>query len=88
MADNKLQYDNTASTSSKGKAILGRLTGPCADIIHSTRNGRKYSQKLWEKVFSDPIVKEYFESIKTGEHKPYNIEIDGYKVISDIIFVD
>ena len=61
MADNKLQYDNTARTSSKGKAILGRLTGPCADIIHSTRNGRKYSQKLWEKVFSDPIVKEYFE---------------------------
>ena len=34
------------------------------------------------------LVKEYFESIKTGEHPPYNIEIDGYKVISDIIFVD
>lgn len=61
MAENKLQYDNATRTSSKGKAILGRLTGPCADIIHSTRNGRKYSQKLWEKVFADPIVKEYFE---------------------------
>ena len=81
MADNKLQYDNTARTSSKGKAILGRLTGPCADIIHSTRNGRKYSQKLWEKVFSDPIVKEYFD-----KEVRFNILIaDVNKIIGEAI---
>ena len=39
-------------------AILGTLEGPCADIVNPTRNGRKYSEELWEKVFSDPIVEE------------------------------
>lgn len=60
MGEASLKYDGTVNTSSKGTAILGRLTGPCADVINSTRNGRKYSQKLWEKVFKDPIVTEYF----------------------------
>lgn len=60
MSEASLKYDSTVNTSSKGTAILGRLTGPCADVINSTRNGRKYSEKLWEKVFKDPIVLEYF----------------------------
>ena len=55
-----LQYDSSAKVSSKGTAILGRLTGPCADTINPTRNGRKYSDELWEKVFKDPLVKEQF----------------------------
>lgn len=49
----------------KGKSengVLGILEGPCADIIHPTRNGRKYSEKLWEKVFSSPIVNEMFQN--------------------------
>ena len=65
MADIKqieeLQFDNTVTKDSKGSVILGKLTGPCADFISPTRNGRKYSEELWEKVFNDPIVKEYFE---------------------------
>lgn len=44
------------------KAILGTLEGPCADFIDSTRNGRKYSESLWERVFSDPITKEMIEN--------------------------
>lgn len=44
------------------KAILGTLEGPCADIIDSTRNGRKYSDALWEKTFNDPIVTEMIEN--------------------------
>lgn len=57
----ELQFDNAAKVSTKGSAILGRLHGPCADIINPTRNGRKYSKELWKKVFANPIVKEYFE---------------------------
>lgn len=57
----ELTFDNSVKVNSKGDPILGRLTGPCADIINPTRNGRKYSNELWEKVFSNPIVLEYFE---------------------------
>lgn len=41
-----------------GSAILGSLEGPCADIVNPTRNDRKYSEELWEKVFHNPIVVE------------------------------
>ena len=44
------------------KGVLGVLKGVCADTIRSTRNGRKYSEKLWENVFKDEIVQEYFKS--------------------------
>ena len=55
-----LEFDSSVTENSKGSPILGRITGPCADIVSATRNGRKYSEALWEKVFKDPIVKEYF----------------------------
>lgn len=55
-----LEFDSTVTESSKGSPILGRITGPCADIVSATRNGRKYSEALWERVFKDPIVREYF----------------------------
>ena len=45
----------------QARGILGRLTGPVADFINPTRNGRVYDESLWEKVFEDPIVKEHFE---------------------------
>lgn len=44
------------------EAVLGHLEGVCADIINPTRNGRKYSEELWEKVFNDPLVKEQFDA--------------------------
>ena len=46
----------------KSRGILGRLTGPCADIVNPTRNGRKYSEELWDKVFSSPLVQEQFNA--------------------------
>ena len=57
--------DNLIFTDSdnKEKAVLGTLEGPCADIIHGTRNGRRYSESLWEKTFNSPIFK---EMIKNG----------------------
>lgn len=51
-----------ADNSTPFKAILGTLEGPCADFINSTRNGRKYTESLWEKVFADPIVNEMIEN--------------------------
>lgn len=47
---------------SKDSGVLGVLEGPVADIIHPTRNGRKYSESLWEKVFNSDIVKEMFQN--------------------------
>lgn len=55
-----LIYNGSVTSSYNGNPILGRLEGPCADIIHPTRNGRLYSDQLWEKVFNSDVVKEYF----------------------------
>lgn len=57
----ELQLNDKIKLNKDGKPILGRLYGPCADIISPTRNGRMYDEKLWDKVFENPIVKEYFE---------------------------
>lgn len=57
-----LKLDDSVKQNDKGQTILGRLSGPCADFINPTRNGRKYDESLWEKVFNDPIVNEYFEA--------------------------
>lgn len=59
MNNEELKFTDSDSTD---KAILGTLEGPCADFIDSTRNGRKYSESLWEKVFEDPIVTELIEN--------------------------
>lgn len=56
-----LIFDDSKKQNSRGETILGTFEGPCADIIDGTRNGRHYSEELWNKVFNDPIVKELFE---------------------------
>lgn len=57
-----LKLDDTVKENKRGEAILGRLSGPCADFLNPTRNGRQYDESLWEKVFNDEIVNEYFEA--------------------------
>lgn len=54
----EFEYLKLSPEEQKARGILGRLTGIAADFIHPTRNGRKYSEKLWENVFNDPIMKE------------------------------
>lgn len=54
----ELTTSGTSSRDKRNKAILGTLTGPCADIINPTRNGRKYDEALWDNVFSSDLVKE------------------------------
>lgn len=57
----ELKLDDSVKQNSKGQVILGQLYGPCADFLNPTRNGRMYDESLWEKVFNNPIVQEYFE---------------------------
>ena len=52
------EYQKLSPEEMKARGILGRLVGPCADFINPTRNGRGYSEQLWENVFDDDIVKE------------------------------
>lgn len=65
------------------RGILGRLFGPCADIINPTRNGRKYSDELWEKVFKDELV---IEALNNGgifgelDHPVDRQETDSTKI--------
>lgn len=44
------------------RGILGRLAGPIASCVSATRNGRKYTDALWEKAFDQPLVKEMFKN--------------------------
>lgn len=61
--NDKLTFADLSEEEKQKRGILGRLYGPCADIIHNTRNGRKYSDELWEKVFQQPLV---VEMLKNG----------------------
>ena len=54
--NDKIKFDN------KGGAILGVLEGPVADFQHPTRNGRLYSEQLWENVLKNPLVQEQFKN--------------------------
>ena len=56
----ELKFNDSPGVNSKGQSVLGTLEGYCADIVNPTRNGRKYSEELWEKVFNSKIVKELF----------------------------
>ena len=56
----KLNYQPLSAEEKVRRGILGRLYGPVASFKAPTRNGRKYSEDLWEKVFDNDIVKELF----------------------------
>lgn len=62
LQNEELEYAKLSPEEMKSRGILGRLTGPCADIVNPTRNGRKYSEELWDKVFSSPLVQEQFNA--------------------------
>ncbi len=57
----ELSFKDLTAEEKERRGILARLYGPCASVITATRNGRKYSNALWEKVFDDPINKELLE---------------------------
>ena len=53
-----LKFKDLSEEEKTKRGILGTLYGPIASIVKSTRNGRKYPDEVWEKVFSNSIVKE------------------------------
>lgn len=61
--NNQFKFKKLNLDEMKARGILGQLYGPCASFKAPTRNGRMYSEQLWENVFSDPIMK---EKIKNG----------------------
>lgn len=60
--NNELEYQKLSTEEQTSRGILGRLKGIIADTKNATRNGRRYSEELWEQTFSDPIMKEKIEN--------------------------
>ena len=60
--NSEMQYQRLTEEEKQKRGILGRLVGIIADFKHATRNGRKYTEELWDKTFDDPIVKEKLEN--------------------------
>ena len=58
--NDELKFKELSPEEKDKRGILGRLYGPIASIVQSTRNGRKYTESLWEKVFNSPITQEMF----------------------------
>lgn len=56
----ELKFKELSPEEKQKRGILGRLYGPIASIVQSTRNGRRYTESLWEKVFENPLTKEMF----------------------------
>ena len=78
-----IRYQKLTEAEMKQRGILGRLIGPCADFNNATRNGRKYSEQLWENVFNNPIMQEKIKNkVCYGElgHPEDRAEIDPEKI--------
>ena len=60
--NNEMQYQKLTAEEQQKHGILGKLVGIIADFKNATRNGRKYTEELWDKTFNDPIIKEKLEN--------------------------
>lgn len=79
----KLAFQDLTPEEKEKKHILGRLYGPIADVVYPTRNGRRYSEELWENVFNNDIMKEKFNNkVMYGElgHPEDREQVDLEKV--------
>lgn len=61
-SNTELKFNELSPEEKEKRGILGRLYGPIASIVQPTRNGRRYTESLWEKVFDNPITKEMFQN--------------------------
>lgn len=83
LSTDKLDYEKLSLEEQQKRGILGRLTGVIADFVNPTRNGRKYSEKLWENVFQDPVMQEKIKNrCCFGElgHPADRTEVDMEKI--------
>lgn len=79
----EMEYNKLSAEEQASRGILGRLVGVIADMKHPTRNNRFYSEKLWEKFFSDPLTEEKIkEKVFVGEfgHPAERTEVDPEKI--------
>lgn len=77
------KYEKLSQEEQEKRGILGRLEGPIADFVNPTRNGRLYTEALWDKVAENPIMKEKIENrLCFGElgHPQDRQEIDMEKI--------
>ena len=80
---NDLKITTPAKFDNKGGSVLGILEGPVADFLHPTRNERLYSDKVWENVWKDPLVKEMFKNggiVGELDHPADREEIDSTRI--------
>lgn len=54
----EMQYTRLTPEEQTQRGILGRLVGIIADFKNPTRNGRLYTEAVWDKTFENPIMKE------------------------------
>lgn len=76
-------YEKLSLEEQEKRQILGRLKGVIADLKNPTRNGRKYSEELWENVFNDTIMQEKIKNrCCFGElgHPTDRTEVDMEKI--------
>lgn len=81
--NNEFEYQKLSAEEQSSRGILGRLRGIIADYKNATRNGRRYTEELWEQTFNDPIMKEKIENrCVFGElgHPADRQEIDMEKI--------
>ena len=77
------EYEKLTAEEQKRRGILGRLVGTIADFKNPTRNGRLYSEQLWDNVFKDPIMQEKLKNRSVfGElgHPADRTEVDMEKI--------
>ena len=58
--DTLLKFKNLSPEEKEKRGILGRLYGKVADFTNGTRNGRRYSESLWENLLNSDLIKERF----------------------------
>lgn len=58
----EMQYQRLTEEEKQKRGILGRLVGIIADFKNPTRNGRRYTEELWDRTFDDPIVREKIDN--------------------------
>lgn len=79
-----LAFQDLTPEEKEKRGILCRLYGPCADIKGPTRNGRKYTDSLWQEVFTkNELVRELLENggiPGEAQHPEDRDEIDVEKI--------
>lgn len=79
----EMEYEKLSAEEQAKRGILGRLIGVIADFKDPTRNGRFYSEKLWENFFNNPLTQEKIkEKVFVGElgHPADRTEVDMEKI--------